>query len=327
MRCAALVFLVSASACEASGANGRAIPADSWLAGPREALPETLEEVGLYLDPADLSIVPDTAVAYSPRWPLWSGGSEKVRHVVLPEGTAVDNADEAWTFPVGTAFFKTFGYPREGVLLPVETRVMYVEPDGGWAYADYGWDAEGQSASLLDITFPTEVEVQTDAGLLTHTIPATLQCRECHEAAPTFVLGFEALQLGEVSAELDVDFSTPLREVPPLPTDDVATQDVLGLFVGQCVHCHNGFDGPASSFDLRPAVALANTIGRETESSAAAAGIRIVPGDPEGSALFEAFSGETDDPEVNLMPPLGIDRRDTSSIELLRGWIAALPSE
>ncbi len=42
------------------------------------------------------------------------------------------------------------------------------------------------------------------------------------------------------------------------------------------------------------------------------------------SILFQAFSGETDDPEVGDMPPLGIDRRDAEAIEVLRGWIASL---
>ena len=40
--------------------------------------------------------------------------------------------------------------------------------------------------------------------------------------------------------------------------------------------------------------------------------------------LFLAFSGETEDPEVKDMPPMGVDARDLDSIELLRTWIETL---
>jgi hypothetical protein len=50
-----------------------------------------------------------------------------------------------------------------------------------------------------------------------------------------------------------------------------------------------------------------------------------VPGSPETSILFLAFSGETDDPEVSAMPPMGVDVRDQAAIELLRAFILELP--
>lgn len=300
------------------------IPAGSWLSDPMQPMPEDFDDVGLYLQPGEPDSVPDRAVPYEPRWPLWSSGSEKYRHLVLPEGALVDNVADAWAYPPGTALFKTFGYRRDDRFVPVETRVMHVEADGGWAYEDYRWDLEGRAATKLDITFSTEVAVDTDEGVLTHTIPARLECRECHESAPSFVLGFEPLQLGEQARALGDLFAQPNPAPPQIDTGDATTNAVLGLFVGQCVHCHNGSDGPSSAFDLRPGVGVHNVVGVETESSAMAAGVRVIPGDPAGSILFQAFSGETDDPEVGDMPPLGIDRRDVEAVELLRGWIASL---
>ncbi len=286
-------------------------------------MPEDFDDVGLYRD-GDPDAVPDQALPYEPRWPLWSSGSEKHRHLVLPEGEVVDNAGEGWAYPPGTAFFKTFGYPRDGRFVPVETRVMVVEADGGWMFEGYQWDAEGRSAQLLDLTFSTEVSVEADDGPLLHTIPARLECRECHESAPVFVLGFEPFQLGPQMQDLGEAFAQANPAPGDIDTGNATDDAVLGLFVGQCAYCHNGSDGPSSGFDLRPDVAMQNVIGIETESSAMAAGIRVVPGDPAGSILFQAFSGETDDPEVGDMPPLGIDRRDAEAIELLRGWIASL---
>ena len=101
------------------------------------------------------------------------------------------------------------------------------------------------------------------------------------------------------------------------------TSAVLGNFVGNCVHCHNGSNGAASSFDLRPAVALENLVDQPTASSATAAGIRLVPGAPEESILYLAMSG-TPDLEVKEMPPLGVAIRDLSAIEQLYDWILAL---
>jgi hypothetical protein len=166
------------------------------LAAPAGELPDDFADVGLYLDGGDPEVVPDRAIAYEPRWPLWSSGSEKHRHLVLPEGASIGNAGPQWSFPIGTAFFKTSGYPRQGRFVPVETRVMVVEADGSWTFEGYQWDAEGHTARKLDLTFGTEVTVETDDGPLVHTIPARLECRECHESAPVFVLGFDALQLG-----------------------------------------------------------------------------------------------------------------------------------
>jgi hypothetical protein len=82
------------------------------LASPLGELPATLDAVGLYDHLLDPSRVHPAAIAYLPKYELWSNGSHKERHIVLPAGTQVDNADrEAWQFPVGTLFFKTFYYP------------------------------------------------------------------------------------------------------------------------------------------------------------------------------------------------------------------------
>jgi hypothetical protein len=96
----------------------------------------------------------------------------------------------------------------------------------------------------------------------------------------------------------------------------------LGYFVGNCVHCHNGSNGAASSFDLRPAAALGNIVGHETESSATADGVRVAPGEPEQSVLFVGLRGG--DREVKDMPPLGVARRDEQALRLVRDFILAL---
>ncbi len=303
-------------------------PEGSLLREPLRALPERFSEVGLYPVAPDFT-VPAQAVPYEPAWPLWSNGSAKRRHIVLPAGETIDAGAAPWVFPAGTLLFKTFLYPDEGFrdgLRPIETRLMRLDAEGTWDYATYRWNGDGSEATLVDPTAPDPVPIAGEGGDFVHTIPAKLECRTCHESREGEVLGFEPLQLSDqLSAlgELGLFAATP-PAAAPIDHDDPVTREILGRFYGDCVHCHNGGDGPSSSFDLRPDVALENTIGVMTASSASAFGVRIVPGDPAASILFQSYSGETSDPEVKLMPPVGVDVRDDASIELLRGWIADL---
>jgi hypothetical protein len=140
------------------------------------------------------------------------------------------------------------------------------------------------------------------------------------------VLGINELQLAasgslsELAARLEPAPREPHAE---LPAHGPLTTRVLGYLVGNCVHCHNGSNGAASSFDLRPEQALANLVERPTESSATADGIRVVPGNPAESVMFLGVQGASD-LEVKDMPPLGVALRDASAVELLRDWITAL---
>jgi len=330
LRAGLAALTLGCGACGGDDSTGVAIPSGSLLADPTASLPEALSDVGLHPDLSDRTLVPDTVAVYTPRWPLWSSGSDKQRFLFLPVGETIDNREpDAWRYPVGTVWFKTF---TDGDT-PIETRLVRKLGDEDWEYATYQWDDEGQEATLLQGDWEVTVELSAERR---HTIPSTLMCRECHESSPHPVLGDTELQLSEA---VD-DGPSPLTllhergllaEPPPATprrvsdhTDDDTTHAVLGDFVGNCVHCHNGTDGASSSFDLDPAVALANIIDQPTESSASAAGIRVVPGDPSASILFLAVSDEHDDPEIESMPPVGIDARDTAAIERLRGFIADL---
>lgn len=291
---------------------------------PEQPLPRNLSE--LELDSNRATTAP--LRPYEPTWPLWSSGSEKRRLAFLP--AAIDTSDsEAWSFSPGTTFLKTFSYAGEdGSSRPIETRVLRLV-DAGWTYDVYRWASDGSDAKLADIDQSILVEVVDERQMrFEHRIPSRLDCRTCHESAAGPVLGFSELQLDDDSlAALDAEGLRSDAERPPerIRHEDPTARAVLGMFHGNCVHCHNGGNGPSASFDLRHSVAFANTIDRPTESSASAAGIRIAPGRPERSILFLAYSGETDAPDVKLMPPLGVDRRDADLIAVLRDWIEALP--
>ncbi len=290
---------------ESSGPPAITDPATPW--------PSDLAELGAV---DDGTFTPDGAIAYDVAYPLWSSGSSKTRQLVLPKNGAIDDGDrEAWRFAVGTVAFKTFADGDR----PLETRAIRRIADE-WEYVVYLWD--GDQATLLDNDL--SVEIPLEAGGV-HTVPARLQCEQCHATSASPLLGVNELQLADQLPALDDVLvhgapSDPARIDHPDPT----TAAVLGWFVGNCTHCHNGSDAENASFDLRPDVALANTIDVPIESSATAAGIRIVPGDPLASVLYLAVSGEHDDPELEDMPPVGIDRRDTDGIARLRTMIEEL---
>lgn len=305
-------------------------PEGSLLREPLGAFPKKLSETGLYPLAPDLTKVPSMVHGYEPAWPLWSNGLHKARHVVVPEGAQVDTSDrEAWSFPKGTLFFKTFSDDER----PIETRVLRLGDDG-WEFADYQWKEDGSDADLLDLKMGIAVEVAVAGEAIEHRIPNRLECRQCHEASPSVVLGFDELRLNHTVGEASelgrmFDEGVLAGALPSDPAEvvdpDPEAREVRGYIHGNCSNCHNGWTGESSSFDMRWNVALENTIGKPTESSASAAGIRIVPGSPEESILFLAFSGETEDPEVKAMPPVGVQRRDDEAVELLRNFISSLP--
>ncbi len=270
------------------------------------------------------------ALAYAPGYPLWSDGGEKERFLVLPEGAQIDASQpDLYEFPLATLLFKTFSFRTPAspdAVVPIETRLLRLT-EAGWEFSVYGWNDAGTEADLLELRRGEVRSVLSDnAEAFEHRIPSRLECRQCHESAASAVLGLSELQLAR-SGDLDT-LAPQLTPAPSAPYASLAergplTREVLGYFVGNCVHCHNGSNGASSSFDLRPEVALPHLIDQPTASSATAAGIRVLPGQPEASILYLGLSG-TGDAEVKEMPPLGVAIRDQAAVVQLYDWILAL---
>lgn len=290
----------------------------TWIDDPSAEMPAELAELGVYPDPADRERLHPRALAYEPQHPLWTNGSDKQRFLVLPEGERVENGAGAWSFPVGTVLVKTFSYEGR----PVETRIL-LRGEEDWHYAVYAWNEDGTGAALLDITRPTPVEVEAFGERFQHDIPSERQCRTCHASTDVSVLGFSEVQLAESLPDLAARgvFAEPPPAAPErIEHEDARTQEVLRYFRGNCVHCHNGTVGPSTAFDLRHDAALENLIGVEATSGAVAGGLRVAPGEPEESVLFQSFSGMNDLP----MPLLGVQRRDAAAITMFHEWIESL---
>lgn len=317
------IALVLVACGPAEGDTGSALDSEPPIvpSSPDEPFPETLREVGIYPHDLDVARPASRAFDYAPRAGLWSDGLAKQRLLLLPEGKTVDTRREPWRFPPGTLFVKTFS----DLVGPVETRFLR-KTESAFEYEVYRWNENRTEAKLLDGRLNVTVQARTEGGQVPHTIPSRLTCRQCHESSDSQVLGFAPLQLWNTDAEgrLDGVTSPAPALIDPIATDDRTTRAVLDYFVGNCVHCHNGGVGLATSFDLHPDVALDQLIDQPTESHATAAGTRVVPGSPEQSILFQALSGEGTNPDVKAMPPEGVDVRDAEAIELLRDWIRDL---
>jgi hypothetical protein len=319
--------------CGSSQDSAADAPAKPWLTeDPLGTLPNKLSEVGIYSG-SQVSKALAPALSYEPGYPLWSDGGQKFRSVVLPEGGSIDASDpQNYVFPLGTLIFKTFSFrtpTSPNAVVPVETRLLHLTSDG-WELAAYGWDETAADAELLDLkrSQPREV-LSEDGSSVQHVIPSRLECRQCHESSTSEVLGINELQLAKSGSLHDTASRlspTPSETPLTLPEHGPLTTSVLGYFVGNCVHCHNGTNGAASSFDLRPDVALANIIDQPTASSATADGIRVTPGKPAESVLYLGVKGGSE-LEVKDMPPLGVALRDAGAVQLLADWIQALGDE
>ena len=320
------VLLLCTAACADDGPT-----AEPFIADRSADLPAQLSALRLYQGDPPTALVASDAIEYRPAYELWSNGGAKERFLVLPEGAAVDTSAERWTFPDGTFLFKTFSFPdAAGDLRPVETRVMRLR-DGEWEFAVYLWSDDGADAELADIAASTDVEVGPEGDRFTHAVPSLRDCRTCHESQPGIVIGLDELRLNAPLAGGDETqlarlhahgvLSGPLPESPEtIDASDEATREVLGYLHGNCAHCHNGTAGPSTSFDMRHPVALENLVGQPTEGIGAPPGVRVEPGSPEDSVLFQLFTASGDD----QMPPLGVQRIDGAAVDMLETWIRGL---
>ncbi len=314
-----------------------AAPTGDWVLDVEQPLPVWLSETGLYTSLPKLTPAPGL-IEYHPPHPLWSNGADKARLLYLPPGARIATAEDGgYRFPVGTVLAKNFSiegvFGRRGQEVSIETRLLFHRA-AGWTYAVYHWNLENSEAQLvMGDRWPEralDIEDATGTGRTDpYVIPSALDCKACHDthrqAEP--VIGVDPLNLDPMLAP---HFDAPPAPVP-LPAASEAEAAAMSYLVGNCVHCHHGREkGDNAAFSLLPEVLRQNTIDQPTASSASGSGIRVVPGDAEGSAIFQAvvrarepgYAGD-----FKPMPPAGITRVDPAATEVLRAWIESLGEE
>lgn len=269
-----------------------------------------LSTEGLYADIAG-DVIAAGAIELSPAYPLWSDGAAKRRWIVLPPGGVIDTSDmDHWELPVGTKLFKEFvvGGRR------VETRLIERVGPAEYRFVPYAWLADESDALAAP-------EGATDVHGTTHDIPAQETCLACHVSEPGRALGVSTIQLADSLDGLPLS-----HEVPRVVLPDAA----LGVLHGNCGHCHaEGGIAPMQTLrfgladayrPLEQTAPYRTTVGAPTTVWHGAA-YRIVPGDPDASAIAIRMASRA--PEVQ-MPPLATERVDEAGLAAVRAWIAAL---
>jgi hypothetical protein len=290
----------------------------------------------LYSDIAARKVVPG-AFEYKPDYALWSDGADKRRWIILPEGTKIDTSDMAhWVFPLGTKFFKEFS--RDGKQL--ETRLVERVKQTGFLKNDYFmgtfiWRADQSDAILT-------AEGRDNVLGTEHDVPRQKDCIVCHQGEPGGVLGFSAVQLSASGTLRKVERKGWLSDKPgrtfELPGDAVQKR-ALGVMHANCGHCHAEM-AMADFMHLRFLPEEADRRVEELDAYRTTVGVelsdewedhpeqfttRVVPGDPNASAIVYRMATRGDDELVpDQMPPLATRKVDDKGLAAVRKWIESL---
>lgn len=329
------------------------MPADCTI--PEGAvLPGELRCTGLYEDWASRTLRCGVT-EYEPAYPLWSDGLKKRRYVWLPPGKSIDVTDpDDFKYPVGTQFWKEFGFAREdGTVQLAETRLLR-RVSNGWMYTSYVWLPDGSNA------------IQNNDGLLDwngtgHSVPSRNQCKECHAGRNDFVLGWDAVMLGPGATGItreDLVASGVVRwdgqeEGVRSPLDvtipgDAIEKAALGYLHSNCgVSCHNETDDALGletgyfmrlDFDTLTSVQATDSFSTGLHKTplpnaplselppppGGGTYVNLRPLDVERSLLLVRM--KLRDVEA-AMPRLGTNRVDDDGVAAVQAWIESMTQE
>jgi uncharacterized repeat protein (TIGR03806 family) len=287
-------------------------------------------------------------VPYDLNSPLFSDYASKFRFVWMPQGeSALYRADDAFDFPAGTIFSKTFSYPAATGRRLIETRLL-VHADAGWTPLPYVWNP-GQTEAYLDVA-AAGTQVQYGGRTIDYIIPNTNQCKECHDQAKiTLPIGPKARNLNK-----DFDYESGrenqlahwirigyLTGAPPPdriaklarwddPHSGTLTERALAYLEANCAHCHNP-NGAANTsglyFNGGPPDPLRLGVCKVPVSAGLGSGnlrFDLVGGNPAQSILY--YRMNSSEPKV-MMPELGRTVIHREGLELIGQWIGSMPAD
>jgi mono/diheme cytochrome c family protein len=265
-------------------------------------------------DDFDAKVIRSDAIELEPSFVLWSDGAAKRRWLVLPPGTQIDSSDmDRWQLPVGAKLFKEFSLGGDRI----ETRVVERVSNEDFRFAPFVWLPDQSDAVLAP-------DGATDVNGTAYNVPSSSDCVTCHQGETGRMLGVSAVQLGAMLDRL------PLSKRPDRPI--AIPEPALGVLHANCGHCHNPL-GVAPMQTLRFSTADVGLPLEQTAPYQTTIGValtdwtdqgfesRIVPGDPDGSAIFYRMSQRG---SGDQMPPLGTERADDAGRAIVRDWIENL---
>ncbi len=304
--------------------------------------PSLLSSTGLYADIGTGGLAPGVRF-FSPQFALWSDGSTKSRWLYLPPGTQIETSDmDNWVFPAGTKFWKEFRSDRlaDGTRatqpIRVETRLLWKFGNGrfDWSSVAYVWN-EAQTEALA-----TPDGSNNALGTL-HDVPSRQACDSCHTNKRERQVGPGAVQLSHAGPGLTLDtlIAEGLLSVPPVAPivvpGDETDRAALGYLHANCGHCHRAGSVAGERHDVRTWLTVASLtsveatdtfryyVNRLTDVPESQLQYRILGGSPDQSELIRRMQLRGDPAQ---MPPGGTELVDEAGVQLLRTWIARLPS-
>lgn len=296
-----------------------------------------LSDYGLFLDAKATAPAPGVT-SYDLINPLFSDYALKDRYVYVPKGNAaVWQADDVFSFPIGSVLIKSFSYAETGA---IETRLLIHKADG-WIGYPYIWNESRSDAIYSPIGGKAQVTRMGEDGVfqqINYSVPNQNQCKTCHQSGTSMTpIGPKARNLGVDQVENwgDLGFLTGLpvsfESVPSIAQEegDLAARARAYLDIN-CAHCHKA-DGAASNSGLwlgwTQDSAVKIGLGKHPTAAGRGAGqfTRIIaPGQPETSILaFRMASAEAG----IAMPELGRTLVDEKGVALIEEWIAQMPKD
>ena len=299
--------------------------------------PSTLECTGLFADLATKTPPPGVR-EYAPAYVLWSDGADKRRWVWLPPGATIDGSNpNEWVFPMGTRLWKEFSVGGKRI----ETRLWQKVKANFWVGAVYLWNQDDSAATRT-------VGGDIPLGGGTYHVPTQDECEKCHRGRTEHILGFSAVDLGLLGAT-GVTLTSLVAEgrlsPPPVNTQLVIGDDgtgvaaaALGWLHANCGNtCHNDNSlSPAFAAGMRLRLdpteldgrssktfdASTTTVGVAVRNANWTGQVRIVPGAPEASLLYDLISHRG---TGRQMPPFATNLVDQENIARVGAWIRLLP--
>jgi len=315
--------------------------------------PHRLSETGIFTSVEDHELQAGM-IPYAINAPGWIDGAQAERYMGLPGETQITrDAQGNWTFPEGAVLIQTLSTPdssrSNGGQRRLETRLLTLQQDV-WAGYSYRWNEDQSDATLVDAS-GEQVDLAKDPSAaspeMSHwRIPSRLECMSCHSRAALFALGLNDLQMdrdvvyfGERQNQLARfkelglfanDTELPLEDRPELVDPYDSTQSLharaRSYLHTNCSVCHTNAGGGNSRIMLGITEKDENMRLISAHPQHATFSILqpllVAPGEPERSVLYHRLSRRG----PGQMPPRGSDIVDTRAVELIREWIAQMPS-
>ncbi len=226
-----------------------------------EFLPN-LSQLNLFVGDLNTLAINSNMFKYELNTQLFTDYAHKLRIIGLPEGTALEYADDGFPiFPTGTLIAKTFYYnldetnPNSGQKI-IETRVL-IKEETEWTIGNYVWNEDQTDAVLDQNQYNVTVDFINESGddvTVNYVVPGANDCTKCHSNSNNVTpigpklrtMNFNVDGVNQLQYFIDngqlINAPNP-SEITSLPNweDDInysLEERSRAYFDVNCAHCH-----------------------------------------------------------------------------------------